>query len=126
MPRRKERARPTVDRRSSAAHAPDFDAPAEALAPLPQRGELGQPELLERLRVELRICSPALYVRLIRGDKDEPSYLHVARGRKDEQIVIGDGAYQWKSTGLEAGIPEETATAARAVAKFMGAPVRSI
>lgn len=124
MPRHSRRARsaPSLELR----RIPVIDQPTESEPSLAQRSKRRPDDQLEALRAEIGICSPVLYVRLSPCRQGQQPYLHLIRGRKDERILLVDGVYRWESSGLEAGRPDGVAEVARAVARFMGAPVRTL
>lgn len=122
-------AKPVRDRRSSRA----VDAP-RINDETPERTELGVRQTdtaehrLEQLRQALRICSPVLWVRL-RFPDDAAAYMETRRGNREEHILWDADSltYRWKS-GAEPIHDDATDvdSSARAVARTMGAPVRSM
>lgn len=125
---RKRRAT-ILDHGRNAAYDPDFGAPYSLANGelLPQRHTTGAVEVLERLRAELRIVVPVLYVRLLTPN-NEPPTLHTVRGSNDDRVEIdpdSDGRYRWRSTGEDIGHPDQAREAALSVAAAMDAPVRT-
>lgn len=137
MPRRKGKARATLDNRPHTAYDADFDAPIELATPIPHAVPGTAPESatspLEALRRALGIYAPTLYARLITrpegagGYRVEVEYLQVGADGPDRLVevakplaVCDPAPYRWHDTGVVFGQVGGEDDAAREIAAAYG------